>query len=94
MDANLEPDAPSRRAEEVRAVDNFTRHMLCKLRVNSDKGRWHTVDFRYLMRRLREEVEELQAAVDGGRKGQDIVDECADVANFAMFIADNYGDLS
>ena len=44
------------------------------------------------MRRLRDEVAELTIAVHSG-KLDDIRKEAADVANFAMFIADIEGSL-
>lgn len=45
-----------------------------------------------MMRRLREEVAELTIAVHSGNP-DDIRKEAADVANFAMFIADIEGTL-
>jgi NTP pyrophosphatase (non-canonical NTP hydrolase) len=41
----------------------------------------------FFMKRLQEEVLELAIALDGGDE-DDILQEAADVANFAMFIAD------
>jgi len=63
--------------------------MEVRLRANDHKGHWRGRDDAYLMRRLREEAEELFAAVEQGAAVEEIEREAADVANFAMMIADN-----
>ncbi len=80
-------------------VLGFAREMEAKLRANDRKGGWRYCDLRYLSYRLRRETDELVAAVQAARNGTDeqrraIVAEAADVANFAMMIADNFGGLS
>ena len=66
------------------------RHKLCvnKGRASSWRGEFHCA----LLKRLREEVEELEAALTNDDQtcgsAACIIKECADVANFAMMIAD------
>lgn len=69
------------------AVMLFAEGMIWKLAKNRHKAHWSTIDCDYLFDRLKEEVQELA----GSRSGQvdGIIDECYDVANFAMMIADN-----
>lgn len=69
------------------AVGFFAEGMLQKLAKNSHKAHWETVDCDYLFDRLQEEVQELADARGGSVES--IIDECYDVANFAMMIADN-----
>ncbi|MBN2162562.1 MAG: hypothetical protein JXR25_16835 [Pontiellaceae bacterium] len=98
----MRPDGPSETA-----VLWFAGAMLEKLRKNARKGPWSVVDGPGLIKRMREEMDELvgalyqQSLVDLSQKlnGQPppydkasamaVVNEAADVANFAMFIADN-----
>jgi NTP pyrophosphatase (non-canonical NTP hydrolase) len=61
-----------------------------KLRENSHKAHWRDCSREWLMSRLLDEVEELRAAVTS----EDVAREAADVANFAMMIADNEFGLS
>lgn len=67
------------------SVQRFAEQMELALRRNSHKDGWSRCSSRYLFRRMREEIEELSRA-----KPQTIakVQEAADVANFAMMIAD------
>lgn len=69
------------------AVQFFAEGMLYKLKKNSHKAHWETVDCDYLFDRLKEEVQELADARSG--TVDQIILECYDVANFAMMIADN-----
>lgn len=80
---------PREHAEHVGAVESFTAPMVAKLDANANKAHWSGVSVDYLLDRLREEVEELADAMDRGLPLH-IVDEAADVANFAMMIADRY----
>jgi NTP pyrophosphatase (non-canonical NTP hydrolase) len=101
-----------REAAELRPeVLAFAKLMEKKLRQNDHKGGWQREDPDYILKRLREEVEEIAAY--GGHlvgaqirhlehpddpqqkssKADSIGEECADVANFAMMIADNSGAL-
>jgi hypothetical protein len=85
-----------------REVLAFANCMELKLRRNDHKGGWELEGLRDLLRRLREEVDELEAAIRvlpnhgsmPNRVARDtIVAEAADIANLAMMIADNVGGL-
>lgn len=76
-----------------------------KLLANAHKGSWQHVDVGYLLDRLNDEVAELEAVCRAARnyqmrgKGEDpdllmkVRQEAADVANFAMMVADVLGAL-
>ena len=71
-------------------VQWFADEMMTKLFQNRHKGdTWQRVSNKQLLNRLRQETTELEKALTTG-KG--VVEECADVANFAMFIADNFSN--
>jgi len=78
------------------AVNRFASEMLEKLKENSHKEHWSTLDDWYLLESLERELAELGAALSI-RLSSDkdlvfdraVISECADVANFAMMIADN-----
>lgn len=83
-----------------RSVRWFAREMEIKLRENDDKGGWEECSTAYLLDKLRRELEELrdaeqryQEAKPGSLDVPDLMKkiqrECADVANYAMMIADN-----
>jgi len=61
----------------------FAELMEEKLKKNDYKLHWKNARFGYLFGRLREETEELYFA-----EGEEKIDECVDVANLAMMIAD------
>jgi hypothetical protein len=73
----------------------FAVEMETKLRANDHKGHWRNCDFPYLDRRLDEEIKELKSALSRldhpvtPEQRQRVIAEAADVANFAMMIADN-----
>lgn len=73
----------------------FAQDMERKLQNNDHKGHWGNCDFGYLRRRLRTELRELMLALDSHRtrgdlvSGERVISEAADVANFAMMVADN-----
>lgn len=71
-------------------VQQFAAEMQNKLDENCHKGGWHDCTWHYLRKRLREETAELEIAV-ASRDKKRIVREAADVANFAMMIADTLG---
>jgi len=84
-------------------VERFAWAMEMKLRKNDHKGGWRDCDFDYLETRIREELAELgmelmryQIALHSADEvtlAQQLAEkvqlEAADVANFAMMIADN-----
>lgn len=83
------PSIVSRQREEDEAVRWFSDQMLTKLRENRGKGGWrHETDFS-LLGSIANELHELVDALHAGDP-KEIARECADVANFAMFIADNH----
>jgi hypothetical protein len=72
----------------------FAEDMERKLKLNDHKGRWHAESLSYLFSRLHEKLTELEAAIMLIRSSdhesvQHVVNEAADVGNFAMMIADN-----
>lgn len=91
------PDGAGRSIEgwrpEVRA---FADLMEAQLKANDHKPGWKNDDWRALRMRLGDEMRELFAACvrkETGRDHADIGPEAADVANFAMMIADVCGAL-
>ena len=75
---------------EAFAVEAFARLMRDKLRANKHKAHWSACSDSWLMSRLWDEHAELLGAIARGTDDE-IISECADVANFAMMIADNAG---
>lgn len=80
------------------AVMSFIIDMKYKLRLNNHKGHWKDYEQDWMVNRLRQEFEELKAAIKNAELKKPcpsqadllaIVHECADVSNFAMMIADN-----
>jgi len=65
----------------------FTGEMEKKLRANDHKDGWDFPPLDWLFERLLEEVEELRVEIVA-RKSAHNISEAADVANFAMMIAD------
>lgn len=74
-------------------VAAFAQAMELKLRENEHKGGWKNCDIFYLFSRLAEETAELKHAVIDRYPKTSVLDEAADVANFAMMIADVCGAL-
>lgn len=66
----------------------FSNNMERVLRSNDHKGGWRECSNSYLLMRIIEEIGELMKAIEYGNCS--VVDECVDVANFAMMIADNH----
>jgi hypothetical protein len=69
----------------------FSKEMEAKLEANSHKRGWDDIDLDYALQRMREEVEELAPHIDNwdyrSSQAKAIVEEAADVANFAMMLA-------
>lgn len=80
-------DHPRCPAVDSLAVDLFAKDMKRKLAKNVHKRHWLDHPLNYLYERLRQEQEELYFAIQSGNAGL-IVDECADVANISMMIAE------
>jgi len=74
-----------------RSVKDFAEIMEQKLVENDHKSGWDKCHTCYLIRRIREEVKELEdAVIFASKKPEDINREAADVANFAMMLAERY----
>lgn len=65
----------------------FANAMELKLKENDHKRHWSHMSMQFLSMRLTQEREELRKAVAAGDVAE-ILREAADVANFAMMIAD------
>jgi NTP pyrophosphatase (non-canonical NTP hydrolase) len=70
------------------AVADFAIHMKHKLLLTRHRAHWKALSVEALCSRMEEEVKELREAIKGGDR-KAVVLEAADVANFAMMIADN-----
>lgn len=75
-------------AEREEALSRFSEDMRAKLTANERKGTWADTPMWTLILRLKEEMRELTDALIE-RQGT-VPDEAADVANYAMMIADNW----
>ena len=75
---------------EVRA---FALAMEERLRANDHKGGWRDLAVSYLMARLHEESAELDEVVRLGGSPEQAKHDAADVANFAMMVADGIATL-
>ena len=73
-------------------VEAFARAMERKLRDNDHKPHWSECEQLYLRARLLEEVKELWHALEN-EAPENVLLEAADVANFAMMLADVAGGL-
>jgi len=62
----------------------FAQQMEQQLKANDHKGGWDNCSMQYLLERLEEETHELTACSNE----EQVIQECADIANFAMMIAD------
>jgi phosphoribosyl-ATP pyrophosphohydrolase len=82
----VETGVKQRIGELTTAAVWFLGHMIKALVRNSHKQGWQTDTPEALIKRLREEVDELENAVLGGKRSK-VIHEAADVGNFAMFIA-------
>ena len=78
------------------AVKIFADRMESVLKQNDHKWGWDACPYNYLLGKLWEEVYEVIRCFDTlgepGCSNEHIKDECADVANIAMMIADNLGE--
>jgi NTP pyrophosphatase (non-canonical NTP hydrolase) len=82
--------------EQRREVVWFADHMERKLRDNDHKGGWSDSDPFLLLEHLKEEVDELDEAVESYMQDpyknlelmNRVIDEAADVGNMAMMVAD------
>jgi hypothetical protein len=75
------------------SVQWFATVMEVVLRKNDHKGGWENEPFQYFIDRMRDELSEIEGAIANLRPSDgdliDLVNECADLANFAMMLAEN-----
>jgi len=76
--------------DNEKLVEEFGKHMLKKLNENNHKTHWRHCEVEYLVDRLVQESDELFTAIEDEHSPEEIIRECADVANFAAMIADMY----
>lgn len=89
---------PEEKTELVRSFELrptlrwFSAAMELMLRRNDNKGReaWRMDTPGVLLGRLKDELLELQDALREGASPDKVTQEAADVANFAMMVADSY----
>ncbi len=81
-------DSPRDELDDVAVVDGLRIEMIRKMRANAHKAHWSTVSQSDLFNRLLDEVIEMWDSLYDGTH-DDVISECADVANFAAMIADN-----
>jgi len=84
---------PTLARTEFEALHAFQRIMWDKLMANAHKGGWESASPEELLGRLEDELEELKRAVRCAESPEAVARECADVANFAMMLADVVGGL-
>jgi len=75
------------------SIRRFAEAMESKLEENDDKGGWGCMPPKTLLLMAIVELRELTDAIIENKSGEEIISECADVANFMMMIADNAGRL-
>lgn len=72
-------------------LERFVAYMRTKMEMNVDKPvHWSDVSVSDLLIKLREEVAELEGLLAVNGPGIDVLSECSDIANFAMFLAFAY----
>lgn len=87
-------------AKYCEVVTWFGHRMVDALVANDDKGGWDDCSPEYLCDRLRQEVAELErearnAYADlSARRARRVIEEAADVANFAMMIAEQWRTIA
>ena len=71
------------------------KHKECDTLNQDGKGRtWKDCEPSWLLYRLRQEALELELSLNNESPVEEVAKECADVANFAMMIADVVGGLN
>ena len=82
----LKISVPDELAELRPDLQRFFDAMIYKLRRNKNKGRWEGLDLKRTFEKLETELKELNEALEEGSSAE-ILMEAADVANFALIIA-------
>lgn len=70
----------------------FAMAMERELQENDCKAGWDGCSIPWLLHRLRQEIDELERAIQHGKSPADVLSEAADAGNFLMMIADRYHD--
>lgn len=70
------------------SVQWFAEKMEQKLQANDHKPGWNGLPDPYFVKRAQDELMELAEALARGMSSEDVIQECADVANFVMMLAD------
>ena len=92
--AHLKSHGWGPKVEELRPeVLAFAHAMEAQLRANDHKPGWKSDTLDSLHRRLVEESKEVLDSINEEAPPNTIAKECADVANFAMMLADRCGGL-
>jgi len=74
-------------------VQAFGQAMEQVLAENDSKGGWMDETDQYLLERLKDEVKELEQALERPRDHAAIMKEAVDVANFAMMVFDRHREF-
>ena len=81
-------------AEIMQYKIDKNKHKDCPIMNPDGTGRfWEDCTNDWLITRILDEVIELHTAILMNESSEDIAKECADIANFAMMIADNNNGL-
>ena len=75
---------------KYKCVEKFANMMNEKLWLNRHKPHWKECSLQYLSMRITQEKKELLAAIKQNKSKIEVLKEAADIANFALMIADNY----
>ena len=67
----------------------FACNMQQELDNNDHKSGWEGLSPQWIIHRIKQETNELERAIKNKRLRKKIISECADIANFAMMLADN-----
>lgn len=76
-------------------IMSFASQMEAKMKENDDRNGWEYEGYLWLLSRLKQETKELKLAIKCAIRLEcranlsEVIREAADVANFAMMIADN-----
>lgn len=76
----------------MNSIIRLAGFMSIKLSENSHKDGWGGLTLQHLSMRITQEKQELIRAVQRGATPEQVWREAADIANFAMMIAENYED--
>lgn len=72
------------------AVIYFAAAMQREMDGNNCKTGWWLLTPKECLKRLKQEVREVAKAIEQNKSEDEVLSECADVGNFAMFLSHNY----